>query len=567
MGSHSLSPRAREFLSLSTRQDLSSWLGVSDRNLRYILYTLGSAHKYVTFTIKKRSGGERIIDAPHPALKHLQHKLLAVLNEVAPASGLAKGYVRNRSIIDHARLHRNQRFVILADLQDFFPTITFPRVRGALLAKPFSLHPVVATCVAQLCCKDGVLPQGAPTSPALSNLICRSLDHKLLKLAKQHRLAASRYADDICFSTSQREIPSGLAEVKCGRWIAGDALTELVESCGFRLNARKFKVRTTEERQLVTGLIVNHGVGLPRRWRRQVRVLLHLVQRYGATRAGEIATTWAHPAASRRGFVSIEQVIRGKSNFAQYIDCRCGRAFSDALFRSYPSQRYLLPRPLYGVPLRLMTEGKTDLLHLEAAFNHFVSIGDFTHLKPRFINFPGDTGDVELQKTLSRIARSDIPELTIGIFDGDNPKLMKELGICYGNYVQLGINVFAICLASPMAPEHVPVCIEMLYPRDKLCALTSDGRRVFLRDEFDAITGLSNDGLYRRDKPGAHSILVGHRVTRIADGYSSLLSKSDLAKMVLDKVAPFDDMPFDGFVPTFRLIDSVVDFIYGRNRS
>lgn len=566
MGSLSLSQRAHEFLALSSRQDLAHWLGISDRVLRYILYTLDSDHKYTTFTIKKRRGGDRIIDAPHPALKHLQHKLLAALCEIAPASGIAKGYVKDRSIVDHAKLHRHKRFVILADLRDFFPTITFPRVRGALLAKPFLLHPSVATCIAQLCCKDGVLPQGAPTSPVLSNLICRSLDHKLLRLAKRNRLMVSRYADDICLSTSQRKIPFEVASFNGGSWVAGDSLVDLVKSCGFELNDRKFKVKTVEARQLVTGLVVNHGVALPRSWRRQLRVLLHLVQKHGEKRASEIAAMWAKPTASRRGFISIEQVIRGKSYFAQYIDYRCGRRFSQALFRSYPGQRHLLPRPLYGIPLRLMTEGKTDILHMQAAFNYYVSHGEFAYLKPRFLNFPGDTGDVELLKTLNRIAKSDIPELTIGIFDGDNPKIMKEVGLCHGNYVHLGSNVFAICLASPTETEDIPCCIELLYPRSKLCAMTPDCRRVFLPEEFDTTTGVSVDGIYRRDQPKSRAILVGDKVTRIADGHSSLLAKADFADMVLNGIAPFDEMPFDGFAPTFKLIDSIVDMVYERKK-
>lgn len=558
------SSRAQQFLALSNRQELASWLGITDRELRYILYVLSSTRKYTTFTIKKRSGADRVIEAPHPALRNLQRKLLTVISEIGPASGLAKGFVVGRSIIDHAWLHRRKRFVILADLKEFFPTITFPRVRGALLAKPFLLHPTVATCVAQLCCKDGVLPQGAPTSPALSNLICRSLDHSLLRLAKNHRLTVSRYADDMCFSTSQPKIPDEIADLSGGGWIAGRGLNEVVTNCGFELNAAKFKVRTAETTQLVTGLVVNRGVSLPRRWRRQLRVLLHLVKKHGERRAGEIAATWVNPTASRQRFVSIEQVIRGKSHFAQYVDYRCGRTYSDALFRSYPGQRRLLPRPLKGVPLRLMAEGKTDLLHLEAAQRAFVSSSEFSHLKPRFLNFSGETGDVELLKTLNRIAKSDIPELTIGVFDCDNPKFMKEAGLYPGTYVQLGGSVFAVCLAPPPHLIDIPFCIELLYERAELCALTSDSRRVFLPDEFDDMTGLSHDGKYRRATPKKKAVIVSDQVTRVSDGYSSLLGKADLATLVHQGVSPFDRMDFGGFRPTFTLIDSIVDLVHGR---
>ncbi|WP_242164413.1 reverse transcriptase family protein [Lysobacter sp. M15] len=551
-------------MALSSRQDLAKWLGLTDRELRYVLYALSSDKKYTTFTIKKRTGADRVIEAPHPALKNLQRKLLTAISEIAPASGLAKGYVLGRSTIDHAWLHRRKRFVILADLKEFFPTITFRRVRGALLAKPFQLPSAVATCVAQLCCKDGVLPQGAPTSPVLSNLICRSLDHKLLQLAKKHRLAVSRYVDDICFSTSRPTIPGNIAVPHGAEWEAGPELTEAIRVSGFELNHSKFKVRSRETTQLVTGLVVNHGVSLPRRWRRQLRVLLHLVKKHGEKKAGEIAASWVRPTASRRGFASIEQVIRGKSHFAQYVDRRCNRAYSDALFRSYPGQRRLLPRPLRGVQLRLMAEGKTDLLHLEAAHRAFNTAGEYAHIRPRFVNFPSDTGDVELLKTLNRIAKSDIPELTIGVFDCDNPKFMKDAGLQPAGYVQLGSNVFCMCLAPPPSLAGVPFCIELLYERDELCAMTTDARRVFLPDEFDQATGLSHDGLYRRTNPKKSALVVSDQVVRVSDGYSSLLGKADLATLVSQQVPPFEEMNFGGFQPTFDLIGSIIDMVHGR---
>lgn len=564
MGARSLSPQAQEFLGLSTRGELARWLKLTDRELRYVLYALTSEQKYTSFNIRKKNGCERVIDAPHPALKALQRKLLSVFSEIAHPTGLAKGYVQGRSVIDHAWLHRRKRFVILADLQDFFPSITFPRVRGALMAKPFCLPPVVATCVAQLCCKDGTLPQGAPTSPALSNLICRSLDHSLLRLAKKHRFAVSRYADDICLSTSQRTIPIEIAVPQGAGFAVGAELNEIVQSSGFHLNEAKFKVRGRETRQLVTGLVVNQGVSLPREWRRQLRVLLHMTRKHGAGRAAEIAASWERPPASRQGFRSLEQVIRGKSHFAQFVDQRCERGFSDSLFRSYESLRSLLPRPLAGVPLRLMAEGKTDLLHLEAAFRELSSAGEFSHLRPRFVNFSGETGDIELLKTLRRIAKSDIPELTIGIFDCDNPKFMKKEGLSAGEYVQLGSNVFALCLAEPPGLEGKQFCIELLYDRDALCAVTPESRRVFMGDEFDRNTGVSHDGAYRRDNPAKAALIVGDKVTRMTDGRSSALSKWDLATLVHQKAPPFSDIVFDGFRPTFALIESIADVVNGR---
>lgn len=558
MGS-ALSANAQAFLSLKSREDLAAWLGVTDRRLRFLLYVAGSNKNYTSFEIKKRDGGVRLIDAPSPALKKIQHKLLDVFSEIVVPSLIAKGYVRGASIIDHAYLHRRRRHIILADLESFFPTITFQRVRGALLAKPFMLNSQVATCVAQLCCKDGSLPQGAPTSPVLSNLICRALDRKILWLASRHRFTVSRYADDICFSSNKRDIPPSFVACVDGEIIPGQALISAVESSGFSLNIKKFKVKERNSQQLVTGLVVNDGPALPRKWRRQLRTLLHLIENNSIEKASEIVAAWACPPASRKNFYSIEQVVRGRTNFAQYVDKRCGHKFSESVYRSYASLRNLMPRPLNGFKFRVLTEGKTDLLHLDAAFRWFQSQGEFTYLQPRFANFHGEVGDVELMKTLERIAKSDIPELAVGFFDCDNEKFMKQEGLSPGCFRQLGSSVYALCLAPPPSYEEGLFCIELLYDLKDLLSVTQDGRRIFLPQEFDPDSGISMDGIYKRAYPKAKAVIVSDAVTRISDGFSALLSKNDFAEMIQRSAPPFESVNFNGFRKSFDALRRVVD--------
>lgn len=431
------------------------------------------------------------------------------------------------------------------------------------MARPFSLPEEVATCVAQLCCKDGALPQGAPTSPVLSNLICRSLDRGLVALARRHRMRVSRYADDICFSTNQTALPAGVVASVAGQLLPGDQLTALVRNAGFELNPSKFKVRATTDQQLVTGLVVNKGVGLPRHWRRQLRVLLHLVDRHGVEKAKEIGEQWVRMPVSRGGYESIEQVIRGKTNYAQYVDRRCGRGFSDSIYRNYSGVRRLMPRPVSGISFRVMSEGKTDLLHLEAALRSLQNQGEYLELRPRFINFLGEAGDVELIKTLNRIAKSDIPELTIGVLDCDNPVLMAKEGLTPGGVRQIGAGVYLMCLGEPSSLKGSPYCIESLYPREQLVQPTVEGRRVFLSDEFDTATGVSYDGLYRRAQPKSKALLVSDTVTRLEDGFSCLLGKSDFADSVFMARKPFDQMDFGAFEPTFALMRKILDAVHG----
>ncbi|WP_082575744.1 reverse transcriptase domain-containing protein [Lysobacter sp. Root667] len=558
MGPLSLSPEAIAFSGLKTRAELAGWLGLTDKKLCYLLYVLPATQKYITFQVAKRDGSSRTIDAPHPALKQIQRKLLSVFRELAPATGVAKGYVNGVGVIDHARLHRRQRHVVLVDLENFFPSITFPRVRGALLGKPFLFPPKVATCIAQLCCKDGVLPQGAPTSPVLSNLICRSLDHKLLALAKANRCRVSRYADDICFSTSLVEVPSIIATLYDGNYLVGPALIAAIHASGFTINQKKFKAKSQRTQQLVTGLVVNRGVSLPRRWRRQLRVLLHLADKKGAARATEIASAWTKPVAFRRGSGSIEQLVRGKTNYAQHVDLRCDKSFSESIYRNYGGVRKLMPRPLRGIAFRVMTEGKTDLLHLESALKWFQERAEFAEFKPRFLNFPGDIGDVELLKTLQRIAKSDVPELTVGVFDYDNIKDMNKIGLAPGAHLQLGSRVYAMCLGEPAGFTGTRFCIENLYQKNQLVAMTSEARRVFLPEDFDQ-DGISLDGLFKRAQPRATAAIVSDKVVRLSDGFSASLSKAEFAEMIFRSVHPFDQIDFSGFGPTFNALRRIVE--------
>ncbi|MGN6017354.1 reverse transcriptase family protein, partial [Staphylococcus aureus] len=112
----------------------------------------------------------------------------------------AMAFVKDRSIVDNAKLHTRKKYVFNIDLSDFFTSITFPRLRGLLMAKPYSLQSGVATVIAHLCTVGGVLPQGSPCSPVISNMICATLDRQLKGLAIRNRARYSRYADDITFS-------------------------------------------------------------------------------------------------------------------------------------------------------------------------------------------------------------------------------------------------------------------------------------------------------------------------------------------------------------------------------
>src|SRR5690606_10472469 len=125
---------------------------------------------------------------------------------------LAHGFERRRSIVTNASLHKRRRYVLNLDLEDFFPSFNFGRIRGFFIKdKHFGLDEKVATVLAQIACHDNELPQGSPCSPIISNLVAHLLDVRLARMAKRYKCTYSRYADDRTFSTNQREFPSQLA--------------------------------------------------------------------------------------------------------------------------------------------------------------------------------------------------------------------------------------------------------------------------------------------------------------------------------------------------------------------
>lgn len=553
----SVTSRTREFLEIKSRQELAEWLGLSDKALRFLLYKLPEQEKYKSFEIPKRNGGVRRIDAPQHGLKSLQSLIAREVSEISPPRDLAFGYVKKRSIFGHARIHRSKRWVVLADIKSFFPTINFGRVRGLFLAPPYRFTPEVATCLAQLCCKDGALPQGSPASPAISNAICRKLDREILNLAKICRCQISRYADDICFSTNRKSVSNKIAEfIPDFGYVPGAALANLVRKNGFAINPEKFKVINQRERMLVTGLVVNKGVSIPRTWRRQLRSVMHLVSKFGSERASKISADW-NPRFLRPSSTNFEQSLRGKLRFVRWVDVVAGRSVTRSLYRNYPKLRSYLPRIDPKFSIRLLSEGDSDLLHLEAAFRSLKEARNFDEINPRFHNYSGDKGDAELWQTLLRIAKVDVDELTIGIFDCDNLGFLKKNGLGPGTFIKLGPMVFALCLSQPNEATLPPYCIESLYPRSEATRLDGSGRRLFFKDEFND-DGSSKDGMFLRDFPLSQSLVVGGNVTEVATGASVLLGKMAFARSVAEASPPFDGMNFSGFLPTFKMIEKLV---------
>jgi retron-type reverse transcriptase len=300
---------------------LRQLLGVkSSRQLGFfLLATDQDDGPYTRFAVPKRDGGERTICAPKKQLRWVQRQILDKVLAPVPAHAAAHGFLPGRSIVTNAAPHRGAALLLKFDLTDFFPTIYFYRVvglfaglgyavgNGRFAAADDSTH--VAPTLARLCCYtpaprewgNAVAPQGAPTSPAISNLVCRRLDARLAGLAARNKGVYTRYADDLTFSFKAPGLDLGRF-----RWW----VDQVCHQEGFFVNQKKFRVIRASQRQVVTGVVVNDELRVPREERRRFRAVLHNCRTHG-----------------------LESQARGRAGFAQYL-----RGFASYIHMVHPEE-------------------------------------------------------------------------------------------------------------------------------------------------------------------------------------------------------------------------------------
>lgn len=264
--------------------DLAGALSLTPERLQWLVYerAADATDHYTRFEIPKRSGGTRLISSPKPALRTAQEWVRSRILHGLPVSGAATAFRPGASIVDNATRHVGAGTVVRIDLKDFFPSIGFDRVLAFF--RDLGYNPGIASIFALICTDaprvgltiDGEvrwvvvgergLPQGACTSPDLANLITRRLDSRLTGLALHGAWTYTRYADDLVFSHADTNA-NVVALTRAVSRIAGDE--------GFTVNDRKTRIMRSPNRQMVTGLLVNDGVRLSRRTRRQIRAFLH----------------------------------------------------------------------------------------------------------------------------------------------------------------------------------------------------------------------------------------------------------------------------------------------------
>lgn len=397
-------------------------LGFKPKALSYILYIKNKADLYNQFLIPKKTGGARTILSPCDELKAIQRKLSDYLqdciNEINSQRkitfSIAHAYKKKHSIATNARVHRGRRYVFNADLENFFDSINFGRVRGFFISNNnFKLHPDAATVLAQIACHNNSLPQGSPCSPVISNLIGHILDIRLARLASKEGCTYTRYADDLTFSTNKKIFPKSIAMLSDSEehiWSTGKQLEKEIKKTGFAINNKKTRMQYKDSQQTVTGLVVNSKVNTRYSYRRTARAMADALFKTGKF-------TIKKPVQANGKSILLETpgTVEQLCGIFSYIHmiAEYNRSISmpnnkklelSGIEKTY--KELLFYRRFYANPRPLIIyEGKTDAVYLRCAIRSLIKLGEFPELGG--IN---DKSEVEINadlftytKTASRI--------------------------------------------------------------------------------------------------------------------------------------------------------------------
>ncbi|MEY8320265.1 reverse transcriptase domain-containing protein [Lachnospiraceae bacterium 46-61] len=316
---------------IQTDRELANTLGIEYNTLRYLAYhrDVVTFDNYYRFDIPKKSGGTRHIAAPKTQLKMAQRQILEQILQKVEISDAAHGFIKSKSVLTGAKVHHTSPDLLInMDLENFFPTITFERVRGLYQHLGYSGY--IASLLAMICtyCErmpieikgetkyiktsERILPQGSPASPMITNIICQRMDKRINGLCQKLGVTYTRYADDMSFSYTGE-----LDKFAIGSFL--NSIQKIIESEGFHINRQKTNILRKHNRQYITGIVINNDeIGVARKWVKILRASIYNAQKLknaGETIphntkleiAGKIA--WLKSVNEKRYYKMIQQGI------------------------------------------------------------------------------------------------------------------------------------------------------------------------------------------------------------------------------------------------------------------
>lgn len=394
-------------------RDLASLLGIDYSYLTFLLYRKRPENCYKTFEIPKKCGKTRTINAPIEPLKFVQKRLsdqlwkyeLYLREQKGVDSKISHAFENNKSIFTNANIHKCKKYIINLDLKDYFDSFHFGRVRGFFTNNNNYLLPIdVATIIAQLTCYNGCLPQGAPSSPIITNLISNIMDMMLLSIVKKYKVNYTRYADDLTFSTNDIRIIE-----KFDSFL--EDVNKVVKKSGFNINEEKTRLQYNSSRQVVTGLVVNKKLNICHDYFKETKAMAFSLYTKGKFNIGSKEGTMAQLEGR---FSFINQIDKYNNNLDSNVKRRSFRKLNK---REEQYRRFLFYKYFYcnEKPL-IVTEGKTDILYIKAALKKMCT--DYPNLIKK--------KDEQFKFKVSFLKRSNLLEYLFG-FGKDGADSMKNL--------------------------------------------------------------------------------------------------------------------------------------------
>lgn len=263
------------------------------------------SNSYHTFNISNNEK-TRIITAPSKILKRRQRWILDNILSQLPISNFSYGFEKGNSIKKNALVHAENNYVICMDIENFFPSIKQEKITAIFRNAGYTMS--AAKRLSDLCCYNGALPQGAPTSPRLANIVCKELDVELNKLSGKFNAIYSRYADDLTFS-SKYEIGNMISEV-----------SKIVNSYGFHLNSEKTSIYLENQPKFITGLVVQNGsVRVPKAFKRKLKQEIYYCERFGVLNHLQ--------NSDAKKYINYREYLYGKAYYVHMIEEDIGNIF------------------------------------------------------------------------------------------------------------------------------------------------------------------------------------------------------------------------------------------------
>ena len=272
-------------------------------------------YAYHIFYISKGKK-KRIILAPARELKERQRWILRYILKNVELPECVHGFVNNKSIVTNAYCHVNKQEIGCIDIKDFFPSITKKMVVEVF--KNLGYSEKISKALAEICTYEGILPQGAPTSPMIANLVLKSLDLELLTYANKNKLVYTRYADDITIS----------GDINIEKHI--EYISKKLNEYGFCVNEEKNHIMKDNYRKIVTGLVVTNIVKVPKKYKRKFRQEIYYCKKYGIEQHLK--------NSGRKSAVNYKEYMYGKAYYIKMVEKEVGEEYLrqlDEIFSAY----------------------------------------------------------------------------------------------------------------------------------------------------------------------------------------------------------------------------------------